>query len=559
MSSRRDDFLRLSSYKCKLLILTEGMLESLCQMRRFFLSRVLSPAACVVVLLCGVDSLTPLLELVPLDGEECLQISSEQDAPDYMASVIDIVRKGACRTSGSEQKAQQMHSSGADGVRSNIVVIPSRVPCRSCTEVFVLLKNEEADDDCEVEFSGRNQKVRVKPVRWNERILYVGAPDFPAGNVRVTVYSSGKPLCSSQLQYYTSIEELTCLLSNVADPVQFMCQALQVSCADKLDQKLSSMLLQGMPKGGFQGLRSENTHERDLHREDVPSFLHFAARYGFRGVSGLLLQCPGAERALRTTNCHGQTPPDIAKSHGHMELHVLLKETLKTFNTDGGRSDGSIYEMMCNAGINQQPQDEDQKGGDDDLYTMLGKDNDCNSVEIPKRAMVLANRPPAPTPRPEGVQVKDSKTPYIAQVFKKKKKTPRGGSDVHSLSPTQTPNQETSTYDTFVPNQLQGLERLVELQHQVKAGSLTMDQAVGHFRDWQRDQKGVDAKKEEKRSHLRANMIDNRDSGVYDKINIVHQTPSATVYQSHRGNQLDSEFYSMPVGGQRKHRKADKR
>lgn len=63
-------------------------------MRRFFLARVLSPAAHVVVLLCGVDSLTPLLELVPLNGDECLQISSEQDAHEYLSAVIDIVNKG---------------------------------------------------------------------------------------------------------------------------------------------------------------------------------------------------------------------------------------------------------------------------------------------------------------------------------------------------------------------------------------------------------------------------------------------------------------------------------
>lgn len=97
-SSRRDDFLRLASFTCKLLILSKGMLEGLCQMRRFFLARVLSPAAHVVVLLCGVESLTPLLELVPLNGDECLQISSEQDADEYLSTVTDIVKKGMTLT-----------------------------------------------------------------------------------------------------------------------------------------------------------------------------------------------------------------------------------------------------------------------------------------------------------------------------------------------------------------------------------------------------------------------------------------------------------------------------
>lgn len=94
VSSRRDDFLRLTQYTCKLLILSKGMLEGLCQLRRFFLARVLTPAARVVVLLCGVDSLTRLLDLVPVDGNECLLISSEQDAQEYLSTVVDIVRRG---------------------------------------------------------------------------------------------------------------------------------------------------------------------------------------------------------------------------------------------------------------------------------------------------------------------------------------------------------------------------------------------------------------------------------------------------------------------------------
>lgn len=94
VTSRRDDFFRLVRYSCKLLILSRGMLEGLCQLRRFFLARVLTPAARVVVLLCGVDSLTPLLDLVPLNGDECLQISSEQDAHEYLSMVTDIARRG---------------------------------------------------------------------------------------------------------------------------------------------------------------------------------------------------------------------------------------------------------------------------------------------------------------------------------------------------------------------------------------------------------------------------------------------------------------------------------
>lgn len=48
--------------------------------------------------------------------------------------------------------------------------------------------------------------------------------DFPAGNVSVALYSNGAALSTAQLQYYSDMEELTYLLSRVADPVEFMCQ-----------------------------------------------------------------------------------------------------------------------------------------------------------------------------------------------------------------------------------------------------------------------------------------------------------------------------------------------
>lgn len=43
-------------------------------------------------------------------------------------------------------------------------------------EVFILLKNEVAGSDTEVEFTGKSRTLRVKPLRWNERILCVSAP-----------------------------------------------------------------------------------------------------------------------------------------------------------------------------------------------------------------------------------------------------------------------------------------------------------------------------------------------------------------------------------------------
>lgn len=47
---------------------------------------------------------------------------------------------------------------------------------QSSIDIFILLKNEAAGYDIEVEFTGENHKLRVKAVRWNQQILCVSAP-----------------------------------------------------------------------------------------------------------------------------------------------------------------------------------------------------------------------------------------------------------------------------------------------------------------------------------------------------------------------------------------------
>lgn len=50
-----------------------------------------------------------------------------------------------------------------------------------------------------------------------------------------------------------------------------------------------------------------------------------------------------------------------------------------------------------------------------------------------------------------------------------------------------------TTYDTFMPSQPPGLDELIKLQQEVKMGSLSIDDALDRFNDWQRLQKGMDS------------------------------------------------------------------
>ncbi|XP_034159294.2 B-cell scaffold protein with ankyrin repeats [Pangasianodon hypophthalmus] len=577
VSSRRDNFLELNGYKCKLLILSRGMLEGMCQLRRFFLAHVLRPEACVVVLLCGVESLEPLLELIPFKGEECLQISSEQDAQEYHSAVLDIIRGG--QTSAvdmritQEPKLDRRHSAGAGFAKSSLLVLPCRVPCENPGEVFLLLRQAITSNDLEVEFSGSKQKVRVKPVNWNESTLSVTAAEFPAGNVAVTLYCGGVMKGSTHLHYYNTMGEISRLLKQAADPMNFMCQAFQSSSLEKLDHILATCVLKKMPTGGFQGLQNDQTLTGVSHSEDIPTLLHFAAQYGLKDLASVLLQCPGAQQAMRSTNCFGHTPLVLAHANGHSQLHILLQESLAKSSDDDTSDDTSVYELMGST-VNLQvadSRDQPHTGGARDAKVQVEKDNKLYTLEVNNEeydtiltsssSMVMANRPPAPAPRPESLPKKEENVPYIAQVFQKKMS--QGDTEtLYSFPAKQTSGQDSCTYDTFMP--APGLDELIKLQEQVKKGSLSVDEALERFSDWQRVQRGLDGIQQEKLRQLRASIMNNRedDDSVYDKINIVHHTPPATTKECRRGSQqAEANFYSKPVKGQHSNffRKADKR
>lgn len=47
---------------------------------------------------------------------------------------------------------------------------------QSPAELFVLLKNDAAGSQAELEFAGDSHTLRVTPVHWNDRTLRVNAP-----------------------------------------------------------------------------------------------------------------------------------------------------------------------------------------------------------------------------------------------------------------------------------------------------------------------------------------------------------------------------------------------
>ncbi|XP_062372530.1 B-cell scaffold protein with ankyrin repeats-like [Sardina pilchardus] len=587
----QEDFLSLAQYRCKLLILSRGLLEALCPLRRFFLARVLTPPGQVVVLLCGVPSLAPLLEQVPLQGDVYLQISSEQEAHEYTAAVADIVRRGgqatsmepvSRRASGPDVRLEKkLSAGGAAPAKSPLLLVPSRVACEAPGEVYLLLQDSVSNREAEVEFTAGKHKVRVKATSWNDYTLCVNPPEFPAGSVGVGLYCGGVAKGKAQLQYYGSLGEVANLLSRAADPVDFMCQAFQVCSVEQLDETLAGSLMQKLPTRGFRELQWDQQPEAGASsssREDIPTLLHLVAQHGLRDVGSVLLQCPGAQRALHTPNRHGHTPLELAHANGHTQLHILLQGALNVQSREEGE-DSSVYEMMCTAGkpksspsedAHQAGRSEDQEEDEEeeDPYAPLGvNDEEYDTILSPSNSVVIANRPPAPTPRPETIATKEDRTPFIAQVFQKKMSQPDTGT-LYSLPLKQVRERESisSTYDTFVashtpPPGWTSSSRCSSRSNWARSVWTTPSTASANGSACRREWTAF-SRRNFVRCEPASSTTPRDDDSVYDKINIIHHTPNVAVKDCRRGSTpAESDFYSKPLKGQPSNLfwKADKR
>ncbi|NXF49844.1 BANK1 protein, partial [Oceanites oceanicus] len=364
LSSKHQELFSLPCYKCKLLILSCGLLNSLNRKRSYFLEQVLKPPDNVVILLCGVENSEILYEVLTLDGGS-KEISTDQEPEEYLSVVTGIIQPDHQASSdvnlsdvtGASEKADlsfktEIPSETLGTNEQSILVLPGRISCENPGEIFILLKDEIDDETLEIEFIADNQRIRTQPASWNKKVKYMTALDFPAGPVYVNVYCGGVIKTTAQIEYYTALEEIEHIFKKVADPIAFTCQAFKFSSAEKLDNVLTLLLKSKISTYEFSRFQSEEHHQQASdHLEEFPTLLHCAARFGLENLATFLLNCPEATRACKITNKYGDDPASIAEKHGHGELRKLIKElsinTADNFtNCEEEAEDDDTYVLM---------------------------------------------------------------------------------------------------------------------------------------------------------------------------------------------------------------------
>uniref|UniRef100_G3NFW8 Phosphoinositide-3-kinase adaptor protein 1 n=1 Tax=Gasterosteus aculeatus TaxID=69293 RepID=G3NFW8_GASAC len=548
------DFESLQSCECVVLLLSAAILSMLCDPEvQGALLGLLQPPQRVVVLLCGVredDVPTEWLQ----DWPNFRKLYPDDEPALYISTVLQSISDKETREAVQEdeepaatENSTSEELSEATGLTclTCLTVQPSRVLCGEREKLFIIFTDKIDDGSVlEVEFSLENISAqRVPGTLENEYTISVTAPDMPAGVISLTMCSDQYSVSLRPVTYYTNMGEVSRYLEAAADPVNFICQAfnLTANATESLDKMLTDSLKSMMPATGLQlfGIRQieENNMTSYQRNEELPTLLHFAAKYGLKKLTTVLLQCPGALQAYSVMNKSGAYPNTLAEKSGFSDLRQFMDEFVETAAMLKSHIEDSIDKEECvevYESMVTTSQDIMMKysGGPEDVYeSMLGIDPACagdlyevmSAVdENPEEAMLrkffqakphagvqqehnhhlkkdiydtvddndifnlgVLNRPPAPIPRPESMTDLEKPQNYISRVFSDKAQSKTLEREFSAVPPEASPLSP--LYDPYAGMKTPGQRQLISLQERVKVGEITVDEAVQDFKSWQFD------------------------------------------------------------------------
>ncbi|XP_053259324.1 B-cell scaffold protein with ankyrin repeats [Podarcis raffonei] len=367
----------LGSYRCKLLILSSGLVNCLNKKKRRFLDKILQPPERVVVLLCGIESSDAIYQILNIDPHNPL-ITTNHDPEVYLAVITGIIQQDEAlsldlkRSLKLENHRVETEATSETLESPAVLLLPTRISCENPGEIFVLLRGEVPDDSVVIEFVTENKWIRTEPHFWSQKVRYMKALDFPAGFVNVNVYCEGVIKASTQIEYYTAVEEIESILQKVADPIVFACQASKFSSAEKVDNLLTFLLKSPIISHNFSAFPNEvmdHHRQTDSHLEELPTLLHCAAKFGLKKLTAFLLQCPDAIRACGIANKYRENPACIAEKYGYKEIQKIITEL--SIKEDSKESN------------NQE--EEEVETVDDTYVVMMSSESLCNGLSLAAR------------------------------------------------------------------------------------------------------------------------------------------------------------------------------
>ncbi|XP_066549186.1 phosphoinositide 3-kinase adapter protein 1 isoform X2 [Amia ocellicauda] len=431
--------------RCIVLLLSVEFLEMLynAELLETF-KKLLYPPSKMVLLFCGVME-TEQLEECFQDCHKWKKLHPDDEPGTYVSNVLQAISEGCDSVTDSEAELEVIHASSQvvvevpaedpqptpedcvvekqepcntpaiSSYENCITIQPDRIRCGAEVKVYIILKCKlDSQVKTELEFSCKECPPKIEPgVLENEFTVSAKAPEMPSGSVLVTLYSGDMTVCSVPVTYITGMEDIRNYLENATNPIEFMCQAFKITTnsIESLDRLLTESLKNNMPTTGLHLFGINQIEQENMsayqREEELPTLLHFAAKYGLKKLTTSLLQCPGALQAYSVANKYGDYPNNIAEKYGFQDLRQFMDEYVETADmlkshiketiTQG--EDEDIYESMSKASTDILMKYSLNPGCDEDIYeSMMELNPDCleDIYEDMEKAVQQANTVPDP-------------------------------------------------------------------------------------------------------------------------------------------------------------------
>ncbi|KAL3875374.1 hypothetical protein ACJMK2_033327 [Sinanodonta woodiana] len=197
---------------------------------------------------------------------------------------------------------------------------------------LLLMFTNPVNDDSNVIVIQEWDGVKVVAERLNAMTYSFTVGDVEPGERKIEVYVKDISFGKAVLHVEPPIQEISNLLHSVINPIEFICQCLRIvpSTRDNLDRRLQDLLSNNTSSVShiFDKLDWERFGGSNSICE-LPTLLHFGAKYGLRLFCMKLLSLPGGKHALKIKNKDGLLPDQIAEKGGFDHTVLVLRKSRK--------------------------------------------------------------------------------------------------------------------------------------------------------------------------------------------------------------------------------------
>ncbi|XP_022237390.1 uncharacterized protein LOC111084966 [Limulus polyphemus] len=309
----------LDRAKVVLVILSEAFLKFIEENPRSFQFIYLLKPSQTVALMCGLKDCEVNSHYKELLVMYDLWLRLETpiiEGKMFLHNVIRTVDMILKRLTDKNQRSQELQFELCPKVihkKSREVFAVLNVPVKEDQDIIFILEKD-------------NKQEKVESTRRNPFTFQFSVPASfisTSSMITVCIWNSEGYYGQKTLYYQSPMAQMLELLDDNVSPYELLCQSLNVTTPVDVDHRLTQIFKANLPSEGFNLLVPPP--EPLLKTEDeMPTLLHFAARYGMKEFTSVLLKSPGAASACGFENCRGLLPVHLARLRNHTETADIL-------------------------------------------------------------------------------------------------------------------------------------------------------------------------------------------------------------------------------------------